>query len=131
MDYDRIEKLSKKLGGARLQSRISAAENILTKLKNGIELRESTATILDGICSSLEGMVKSPSDLTDLGNATGELLDALFQIIQRIPTRDYVEPATKILELLYQLETVDGLTEKLKKGLKEVSIVSRNLIVGC
>jgi DNA-binding Xre family transcriptional regulator len=124
MDYDRIEKLSKKIGGAKLQARVSAAENILTKLKNGIELKESTAIILDGVCSSLEAMSKSPSDLSDLSSATGLLLETLLQILLRIPTREYVEPASKILELLYQLETVDGLTEKLKKGLKEVSTLT-------
>lgn len=131
MDYERVEQLSKKLSNTRVEIRLRSASNLLFKLDSGIfdqgVLAKSSciATLLEGVLRSLDLIVQNQSELLDPTNDAGRLLTTLMQLVIRTPVPDSVRPAcvatsSKILEIIYQLKTLDGLASSVVKSLEQV-----------
>ena len=133
MDYERLELLSKKLSDARIDIRLRTASNLLFKIESGIfdkdVLSQSVCmtSLQNGILDSLSLMAQRPTDLVNMNNETSILLEKLLTLINAINLIDHgrqgsAEIASKILELLYQLKTVEGLSERLLSTLDSVGM---------
>jgi hypothetical protein len=126
MDYERIEILSKKLYNARIDIRLRTASNILFKLESGILDKDAVtrssciSTLLSGILNSLSLLLQSAEELVDPAKEPHTLLTQLLQILRQLyvsPAQQIaVEPATQVLDKLYQLKACD-LDDKTQQAL--------------
>jgi hypothetical protein len=133
MDHERVEQLSKKLFDARIEIRARSASNLLFKIESNIAAEAladgaCVVKLLDGILQSLQLIASNPSDLTGIDSNVPQLLENLLRLLQVVPVPDHirqtcVETNTKILEVIYQLGTVERIGAGLKTSLEEVLFI--------
>lgn len=131
MDYERIDQLSKKLFDARIETRLRSAQNLLFKIDSNLASDaladpNCVVKVLDGVLRSLKLLLESQDELSDTSSRTGQLLQSLLELVQKVPVpvqvrQSCIDVSTSILDTLYKIKNREGLSTTLASSLEKVT----------